>query len=259
MSEPTPQAHQPDPPVTPDDAHTDRDPAMQREAAALTAAWTQPQAMPESLRAKIEADGRAALAQRAAAQTTSPDLQLKRSTDDAPVPPQAQPRWSARLGYVGYAALAASLALLAWLGPTVLNDSTPASATAADRYAALTAPDASAERLAFNNLAADEAATGDVAWADAQDAGVLKLTGLPPSAGQDWQYQLWVVDPDRDARPVDGGVFDIPDTQGPAYIAFQTRLPVDRPTGFAITREQRGGVVVSAGPMLLVALAEPAS
>ena len=67
------------------------------------------------------------------------------------------------------------------------------------------------------------------------------------------QYQLWIVDPDRDANPVDGGVFDIPSGQGTVVIPVDAKLAVDKPAAFAITREKPGGVVVSQGPLLVVA------
>jgi anti-sigma-K factor RskA len=97
-----------------------------------------------------------------------------------------------------------------------------------------------------------DAAQGDVVWSSARQEGYLRLVGLPPNDAARAQYQLWVVDPSRDTRPVDGGVFDI-SGPGEVIIPIQAKLPVGRPAAFAITLEQPGGVVVSDGPMLLVA------
>jgi anti-sigma-K factor RskA len=60
------------------------------------------------------------------------------------------------------------------------------------------------------------------------------------------------VDASRDVHPVDGGVFDVTST-GELIIPIHNRLPVSQPTAFAVTLEKPGGVVVSDGPMLLVA------
>jgi len=97
------------------------------------------------------------------------------------------------------------------------------------------------------------AVTGDVVWSDARQQGYLLLAGMPANDPDTAQYQLWVVDPERDANPVDGGVFDIPAGGQPALIPIDAKLAVDQPVAFAITLEQPGGVVVSGGPLLVVA------
>ncbi len=97
---------------------------------------------------------------------------------------------------------------------------------------------------------------GSVRWSDKLQVGTLVFTGLPANDRTTTQYQLWIVDPTRDARPVDGGVFDVPPS-GNVTIPVAARLPVRTPAAFVITREKPGGVVVSAGPLILVA-ARPA-
>jgi anti-sigma-K factor RskA len=77
---------------------------------------------------------------------------------------------------------------------------------------------------------------------------------MPVNDPGEAQYQLWIIDPERDTHPVDGGVFNV-SSSGEVIIPVQARLPVDRPTTFAITLEKPGGVVVSAGPLLVVASA----
>ena len=95
--------------------------------------------------------------------------------------------------------------------------------------------------------------SGDVVWNDAGQQGVMRLAGLPANDPAVSQYQLWIVDANRDQHPVDGGVFDAPRDGREVLIPIDAKLGVERPTVFAITREKPGGVVVSAGPLLIVA------
>jgi hypothetical protein len=97
-----------------------------------------------------------------------------------------------------------------------------------------------------------EQVTGDVVWSPSRQQGYLRLAGLPANDPARAQYQLWIVDPERDTHPVDGGVFDVSST-GEVVIPIQAKLRILNPKAFAITREKPGGVVVSAGPLLVVA------
>ncbi len=97
--------------------------------------------------------------------------------------------------------------------------------------------------------------TGDVVWNNAQQEGYMLLTGMPANDPGASQYQLWLVDPNRDSNPVDGGVFDIPPNTRTVVVPIDAKLAVDNPLVFAITREKPGGVVVSKGPLLVVASA----
>lgn len=98
-----------------------------------------------------------------------------------------------------------------------------------------------------------EAVSGEVVWSSSLQQGVLRLAGMPVNDPAVSQYQLWIVDPSRDREhPVDGGVFDIT-RAGEVLVPIDAKLPISRPVVFAITREQPGGVVVSAGPLLVVA------
>ena len=94
---------------------------------------------------------------------------------------------------------------------------------------------------------------GNVAWNDERQEGYLLLTGMPANDPTTSQYQLWLVDPDRDENPVDGGVFDIPADAPSVVIQIDAKLAVNNPRLFAITLEQPGGVVVSKGPLLVIA------
>lgn len=98
----------------------------------------------------------------------------------------------------------------------------------------------------FEGLGDFKQAGGTVIWSDQKQKGFMTLTGLPVNDPTKAQYQLWVVDPTRDAdAPVDGGVFDIP-TDGTAVIVpIAAKLALTKPQAFVITLEQPGGVVKS--------------
>lgn len=98
-----------------------------------------------------------------------------------------------------------------------------------------------------------EQVRGDVVWSDTRQSGFMRLAGLPANDPAVAQYQLWIVDADRSPQPVDGGVFDMPAGTGEVVIPIDAKLAVNAPTVFAITLEQPGGVVVSAGPLLVIA------
>ncbi len=85
---------------------------------------------------------------------------------------------------------------------------------------------------------------GDVVWSNERQEGYLILR-LKPNDPAVSQYQLWIFDETRDGRfPVDGGVFDMPD-KAEAVVPIRAKLPVGKPTLFAVTVEKPGGVVVS--------------
>jgi anti-sigma-K factor RskA len=72
------------------------------------------------------------------------------------------------------------------------------------------------------------------------------LSGVPVNNPTQAQYQLWIVDPKRDAdSPVDGGVFDIPSDGSPVVVPISAKLALNDPQAFVITLEQPGGVVKS--------------
>jgi len=89
---------------------------------------------------------------------------------------------------------------------------------------------------------------GDVVWSQSRQQGFMRLRGLAANDPIVEQYQLWIFDADRDAaHPVDGGVFDVAasSADGELCIPIDARLPIGKPTLFAITVEKPGGVVVS--------------
>ena len=87
--------------------------------------------------------------------------------------------------------------------------------------------------------------SGTVVWSDELQEGYMSLSNLPANDPNARQYQLWIVDPARDEKPVDGGVFDIEASNGTAVIPIRNPLTVSKPKAFVITLEQPGGVVVS--------------
>ncbi|MCE3016936.1 MAG: anti-sigma factor domain-containing protein [Pirellula sp.] len=85
---------------------------------------------------------------------------------------------------------------------------------------------------------------GDIVWSSKSQEGYMRLKNLARNNPTVEQYQLWIFDPERDEKPIDGGVFDI-DKEGEVVVPIQAKLPVGKPTLFAITVEKPGGVVVS--------------
>lgn len=86
--------------------------------------------------------------------------------------------------------------------------------------------------------------TGDVVWSTESQEGYMRFVSMPPNDPRQEQYQLWIIDPDRDDEPIDGGVFDI-SSSGEVIIPIDAKLRVLNPVAFAITIEKPGGVVVS--------------
>lgn len=162
--------------------------------------------------------------------------------------PRPAPRWN--WGW----ATAAALALVLLATTLVDLDTSPTFEAAreellADSSDTVLLPWATPEDPAFAQV------RGNIVWSNARQEGYMLLTGMPVNDPATSQYQLWVVDPDRDGNPVDGGVFDIPPGASTVVIPIDAKLAVDDPVAFAITREQPGGVVVSKGPLLVVSSA----
>lgn len=88
-------------------------------------------------------------------------------------------------------------------------------------------------------------------WDPTKQGGLLKVQKLPALA-TDQDYQLWVVDAADPNTPVDGGVFTVDPVTGEASISFRPKRAVSSAAAFAITRERKGGVIKSDGPILLL-------
>lgn len=90
----------------------------------------------------------------------------------------------------------------------------------------------------------DREVSGDVVWSNSLQKGFLRFVGMPINDRSLQQYQLWIIDPSRDDKPIDGGVFDVA-SDGEVIIPIDAKLAVIDPVAFAVTIEKPGGVVVS--------------
>lgn len=217
------------------------------------------QRMPESLRRKLVEQGQAVVANR---RTASNDAIVPGAPQDDKVTP-LRPRTAGASVATGKLTSAAGwlLAAMFALAFVVLRTDSTETASApvqladigAQRSALMAESDTLVAPWTPPSEAGYEGVTGDVVWNNRRQQGYLRLAGMPANDAQQMQYQLWIVDPDRDKNPVDGGVFNIPAGQSEVLIAIDAKLAVMDPKAFAITAEQPGGVVVSAGPLLVVA------
>lgn len=151
-------------------------------------------------------------------------------------------------------AVAALLLATVWVGrPAPTPDTMPVPTVAEARASLLDAEGTVQTPWGDSTWAEFAEVQGDVVWNDQRQEGYLRLANMPANDPATAQYQLWIVDPARDEEPVDGGVFDIPPGAREVVVPIRAKLAVRSPAAFAITREQPGGVVVSEGPLLVVA------
>ncbi len=164
-----------------------------------------------------------------------------------------QPAAPARFAALGWLAAAASLFIAAavWLNSRAIPPTPP---PPAERRETLLAQAPDLVKVTWQSQDPRYAAvSGDVVWSTGRQEGYMRLKGMPANAPTAQQYQLWIVDPARDKNPIDGGVFDVPAGVAEVVIPMNAKLAVGKPAAFAITLEKPGGVVVSAGPLLVVA------
>jgi len=224
----------------PKDAHADR--TMEQVAAELTADHVRTDEMeaslPPALARRLIAVGGSAVARRALGPRPARRSQL-----------------AARGGW-----LIAAAAVVAWVlvpSPFVARRTRASAGPGDSARASVEQLLATATALHVPWVASTDpaatVATGEVVWDAATQRGVLRITGLVPNDPRLAQYQLWIIDAERDARyPVDGGVFDVT-SAGEVLVPVTARLRVGRPALFAITLEKPGGVVVSARERLVLA------
>ena len=239
-----------------DSEHDENLEGMELAAATATVAFqrrdTEAEPMPDRVRSALVAEGMKRLPR------SHPDVivldQHRRGKTSERQAAAEQPAPVRAWGGLGWA-VAAGLALaLVMLRP--VNEPTPLSADAG-RAQVQAYPDA--VEWAWrpgDGVQGWEGVRGDVVWSDSAQQGYMRFVGLPVNDPGRSQYQLWIVDPDRDSRPVDGGVFDA-GSSGEIIVPIQAKLPIGDPKAFAITEEQPGGVVVSDGPLVLVASLGP--
>jgi anti-sigma-K factor RskA len=221
---------------------------------------TQVEVLPEALRSKLIATASDIV------HTAKPELKLRGTAAAQPAKKEAFSFTDGRM-FGWYAAIAALVALaLVLVGPNTPTTTTPGPGDGVvevqPTYDELLAEaETVTASWGFNADGGDERfanATGEVIWNADEQAGYMKLAGLPVNDPTKEQYQLWIVDPARDAEPIDGGVFDIT-AQGEIIVPIDAKLRSDTPAVFAITIEQPGGVVVSEGPLQVVAAVEQKS
>ena len=175
-------------------------------------------------------------------------------------PRTATPEPPARRGTLaavsGWLAAAASLAL--WASTSIGPEPPSTSSSPAARRAALIAeadPAPLAWAAAEDPLSAG--VVGDVVWDRERQEGYMRFEGLAQNDPTQAQYQLWIFDSSRvdwEARPVDGGVFDV-GPGGETVVAIDPKLEVGKAALFAITLEKPGGVVVSQRERLVLTAA----
>lgn len=218
--------------MTPHRTNDPMDPTTGELTAALATDASQGVKLPSALEAALVAQGEMALRQRRVVRAS-------------------RPRWREPLAWVVAAAAVLALVVL-----PARRTSEPARPTAAALLDVLrAAPGVVRVAWAPSTDPAGRGASGEVLWDAAQQRGVMRFAGLAPNDARVAQYQLWIVDAERDARyPVDGGVFDV-DSEGEVVVAIDARLPVGRATLFAVTLEPPGGVVVSTRERLVLAAA----
>lgn len=209
--------------------------------AALATASTSDEALPADLQERVlaQAGRHFGWAESSAAESSN----VVRPSAPAPTP---RASFGARLGWV--AALAAGIALVVVTGAPGGDDDPP---TSLDAFVAsvddeIVAPWGAAQELG-------EGVEGEVAWSPSLQTGVMRFEGLKPNDPTRAQYQLWIIDGDREGQdPVDGGVFDVP-SDGVVEVPIDAKLAVGSPKVFAVTVEQPGGVVVSDQSQLFLA------
>jgi hypothetical protein len=193
-------------------------------------------AIPEELRARLVAGGRAV---------------MERNRSESPRRSSSSGGWA---GWV-LAAAAAVVAVVGWWPK--LTGSTESSPSLADQWRQV---EGERDKIAASFKPGPDAdgknVSGDLVWSPRAQKGLMRFRGLPKNDATKAQYQLWIFDGKQDERyPIDGGVFDVDAASGEAIVRIDARLKVLEPKLFAVTIEKPGGVVVS-GRERIVALAQ---
>lgn len=233
----------------------------EKAAAAVDIAMGEPtEQMPADLRARIEAEAQDFVGENRGGSAAVEDrvLRLPDSSRGAAGPMEDEGRTTslARGRSVFPWVLAAAALALAFTGwwQVLVPKSTPPGVALAMQYRSFAETTPDVVRLPWGSSEAGFAEVrGEILWSDESQRGYMRFFGMPANDPSESQYQLWIVDPSRDKHPIDGGVFDIGRGEGEVIVPFESRLPASSPGTFAVTVEQPGGVVVSDGPLVLVA------
>jgi anti-sigma-K factor RskA len=202
-----------------------------------------------SLHAATESPLPAHLKQRIlAASKSSPPPAANRSPSMVVAASSPHAAMSRRREALAWLAAAAAVLIAAWVGMSGRDDALTPAQLRGRLLAARRDRPGDVLQIAWTRGAdpAGAAAEGDVVWSAADQSGVMRFVGLAANDPRREQYQLWIFDAERDERyPVDGGVFDVPADAAEVLVPIRAKLPVARPTLFAVTVERPGGVVVS--------------
>ena len=170
--------------------------------------------------------------------------------------PQISPPSKSAAPWWGWAGWAAALALFViWYR----SPGEPAMANPAAQMAALLDQARDVKEIPWS-LTEDplaSGATGKVLWSPSRQEGYMVFENLRGNDPTQTQFQLWIFDASRvdwEAKPVDGGVFDV-NGEGQVVVPIQAKLSVQDAKLFAVTLEQTGGVVVSEREHLLLTAA----
>ena len=207
--------------------------------------------MPDELREKLAHQARHFFEQGPASNDPAPVSRIDTAREARAEKVAARSKWLSadRAGWYLAAALALAFVVVR-SGPETAGPQAPAT----NLRAVLAEPDVIVTPWARSAAAEGyEDVTGDVVWSNEAQSGYMRLSGLVANNPDAAQYQLWIVDPERDDKPVDGGVFDVPAGASEVVIPIDPKLKIKTPAAFAITLEKPGGVVVSGGPLLVVA------
>lgn len=226
---------------------------------ALAGESSRAEALPAALRGRLLAEAKTHLSSAGA-----PSLKLA-PAPAADTPASAKTPSASRsplfsLSAIGwYAAAAAAVTLMFVIASRAPQDRPVSPAQAYSTLAK--APGTVAAQWQFNDADGDirfSNAAGEVIFNADDQAGYMKLTGLPVNDPTQEQYQLWIVDASRAGETtdrIDGGVFDV-NADGEVIIPITAAVTAQQPVVFAITVEKPGGVVVSKGPLQVVAAVE---
>jgi hypothetical protein len=165
------------------------------------------------------------------------DSELGSTVVRMPVHESALARWAT---YVSAIAALSMLVVAVWL--YMHRDDPP------DADAVLEQLEAGDDTLewtfrAEQDEAVGEGAQGRVLWSPELQQGELVVQGLVANEASESQYQVWIVDAQREGPPVPGPVFDVEDDE--VQVVLDVALVIGEPSAFLITVERPGGVVVS--------------
>lgn len=207
----------------------------------LTFASNDQEELPADLRKRLLADARE-WAEQSQEEAESDDDSPERASSPLGGAP-AQFNW---FGGLGWLAAAACLAIM--IVPTLIPP--PTEAELRDELVR-TAPDVVVIQMKSLKEPGFEQVSGEVVWSESRQEGYMTLRGFPPTTESE-HYQLWIVDPQRDKTPVDGGVFELA-SRTETVVRIAATLRCEDAQQFVLTREKSGGVVVSDGPHLAAA------